>query len=155
MKPKKNWKILLVSLIVVYLVAFVGSIFTSQNTDSEWYNSIRPSITPPNWIFPIVWNVLFFLIALSLYFAWFYSNKNQKTKIIMVFGINFILNILWSLFYFGMKNPLLAFFDLILLEFSILGMIYVTSKINKKSSYLLVPYFLWVSFAGVLNYLSF
>ena len=155
MKKGINWKILITCLVIVYLVAFVGSLFTSPVTDSEWYESIKPSITPPSWVFPIVWNILFFLIALSLYFA-LTNSKTQKlkTKIYFVFSINFLLNITWSVFYFGMKNPLFAFIDLIFLWFSIIAMILVTYKIDKKASYLLIPYLLWVSFAGVLNYLS-
>ena len=149
-----NWKILISSLLIVYAVAFIGSIFTSQNTDSEWYQSIKPDITPPNWVFPIVWNILFFLIALSLYFAWINAKNPQKKKIALVFGINFILNILWSVFYFGMQNPLIAFIEIIFVLISILSMIFTTYKINKTSSYLLIPYLLWVGFASVLNYLS-
>lgn len=156
MKIKKiNWKVFIVSLIIVYLCAFIGSIFTSTNVDSEWYNSVRSSLTPPNWVFPVVWNILFFLISLSIYFSWTCAkNEKIKKKIILFFGINLILNILWSVFYFGMKNPLFGFFDLILIWISILGLILFTYKISKTASYLLIPYFLWVSFAGILNYLS-
>jgi len=153
MKKNVNWKILIISLIIVYSVALLGSLFTSQNVNTDWYQSVQPSITPPSFVFPIVWNILFFLIALSLYFAWIKSNKKQKKKIAIVFAINFFLNILWSIFFFTMKNPLLSFYELILLGSSILLMIFTTWKINKISSYLLIPYFLWVIFAGILNYL--
>jgi len=152
---KEGWKILIICFIIVYLVAFIGSIFTSSAVNSQWYSSIKPSITPPNYVFPIVWNILFFLIAFSLYLAWINSkNKKIKTKVAWAFGVNFILNIFWSVFYFYLKNPEFAFFELILLWFSILSMIIITWRINKKSAYLLIPYFLWVTFAGILNYLS-
>lgn len=154
MKKRIDWKVLISSLIIVYAIAFIGSLFTSPSVDSSWYESVRPSITPPNWIFPVVWNILFFLIAISLYLAWISSSKKNKRKVIIVFGINFILNILWSMLYFGLRNPGLAFFEIILLWISILLMIKTTFKINKRSSYLLVPYLLWVSFAGILNYLT-
>lgn len=153
-KRRINWKVLIVILIIVYLVAFIGSIFTSSNVNSEWYQSTKTFITPPNWVFPIVWNILFFLIALSLYFSWIKSNKKQKRKIAIVFGINFLFNILWSVLFFTMKNPVFSFYELVfLLWSSILAMIFITRKINKLSAYLLIPYLLWVSFAGVLNYL--
>jgi len=151
---KVNWKVLIVCIVIVYLIAFLGSIFTTSEVNTAWYDSIKPSITPPGWIFPIVWNILFFLIAISLYLAWINSKKNQKTKIAIAFGINLILNAFWSYLYFGLKNPAFAFIDLIAIWISITAMICITYKINKASSYLLVPYFLWVSFAGVLNYLS-
>ncbi len=149
-----KWKTLIVCLILVFAVAIIGSLFTSSSTDTEWYQEIRPSITPPNWVFPIVWNILFFLIALSLYFSWTSGKKRQKKKIALVFLINFILNILWSALYFGLRNPLLAFIEIIILELSIIAMVIITYKISKKSSYLLFPYLIWVGFAIVLNFLS-
>jgi tryptophan-rich sensory protein len=151
-KRGKNWKVLLVCLFAVYAVAFLGSLFTYNSVNTPWYDSVRNSLTPPNWVFPVVWNVLFFLIALSLYFAWT-SAKKQKTKIAAVYGINFLLNILWSVLFFTFRKPNLAFFELIILEFSILLMIFTVLKINKKSAWLLVPYAVWVGFAGLLNYL--
>jgi len=147
-----NFKTFFICLIIVFLVAYIGSLFTSDAVNSQWYEQIKSSITPPNYIFPIVWTILFALIVVSLYFAW--ENSKNKKKVVIVFAINFILNILWSYFYFSAKNIKLALFDLILLWFSILIMIYVTREIDKRSAYLLVPYLLWVSFAGILNYLS-
>lgn len=152
---KINWRLLILCFAITYSVAFIGSLFTIQGVNSEWYQSIRPSITPPNWVFPIVWNILFFLIAISLYFLMISSkNKQMKTKVYIFFGINFLLNILWSVFYFSMKNPALAFIELIILWGSIISMIFISFKVSRKSSWLLVPYLLWVSFAGILNYLS-
>jgi translocator protein len=155
MKKRINFKILVLSFIIVYSFAFLGSILTLKSVNSEWYDSIKPSITPPNWVFPVIWNILFFLIALSLFLSLTKAkNKNLKWKIKSIFGINLSLNVLWSFFYFYLKQPLYAFFDLILLWLSIIFMIYLVWKINKKSAWLLVPYLLWVTFAGVLNYLS-
>jgi benzodiazapine receptor len=81
------------------------------------------------------------------------SKKKQKKIVAIVFGINLFLNTFWSYLFFELKKPNCAFFELILLWFSILSMIFVTRKIDKKSAWLLVPYLLWVSFAGILNYL--
>lgn len=153
-KKRINFKLLVICLLIVYGFGLLGSIFTSQNVNSDWYNSVKPSITPPGWVFPIVWNILFFLIALSMYFSWVKANKRGKSKIVFIFGANLILNFLWSLLYFGEKNVFGAFVDLILLWFTILGMIFVSWKIDRKAAYLLIPYLVWVSFAGFLNYLS-
>lgn len=153
-KCKINWKVLIVSLAIVYLVALIGSIFTTNAVKSNWYQLIKPSITPPNYVFPIVWSILFFLIAISLYISWTKADKKQNNNIILVYSINFLLNIMWSAFYFGMKNPLIAFFDIIALLVSIIAMISVSYKIDKKTAYLLVPYLLWVAFATILNLLT-
>ncbi len=148
-------KVFIISLIVVFAVALIGSAFTSGRTSGEWYESIRPEITPPNYVFPIVWSILFFLIAVSLYLSWINAkNKREKSKIAIYFGINFVLNILWSFLYFYLQNPSLAFFEIILLEISIGLLIFKTYKIKPLAGYLLVPYFLWVGFASILNLLS-
>lgn len=152
-KGVKKIYILILCFLFVYLFAFIGSAFTSTSVDSEWYQSVKSNLTPPNWVFPVVWNILFFLIALSLFFAWTKSSKKQKTRIAIIFGANLLLNVLWSFSFFFLQNPTLAFVDLILLEFSIITMIFITKKIEKKSAWLLVPYLLWVGFAGILNYL--
>jgi len=149
-----NLKVLFTCLLIVYLVAFIGSLLTTSSVNSSWYASVKPAITPPNWVFPVVWNILFLLIAVSLYFAWIKSkNKKNKTKVAVVFGINLLLNILWSFLFFFLQLPALAFFELIIFEASIIAMIIITNKIKKVSAYLLIPYAVWVAFAGILNYL--
>jgi translocator protein len=151
---KLNLKLLVLCILITFSIGFIGSIFTSGNTNSEWYQSIKPSITPPNIVFPIVWNILFLLISFSLYLALTDSkNKKERDKLILAFGLNFILNILWSFLFFELKFVKLAFFELILFWFSILFLLVLTNKINKTSSYLLFPYFFWVAFAGILNFL--
>lgn len=143
---------LIICFLIVMLVAFLGSLFTGPNTQTDWYQQIKPAITPPNFVFPIAWTTLFLLIAISLYLAWTSSkDKDDKKKVAWVFGINLVLNILWSLFFFGLRNPLLGFIEIILFWITIWMMIFVTRKINKASMWLLVPYLLWVGFAAILN----
>jgi len=146
---KINWKLLVIAFVIVHLAAFVGSQFTDTG---NWYESVRPGITPPNYVFPTVWTILFILISISFYFI-LVSKGKWRNKAIMIFTLNIILNGLWSYLFFGLHNPIIAFYDLILLWITILLMIYTSYKLNKIASYLLIPYLLWVSFAGILNYL--
>lgn len=148
-----NWKVLVSCLVIVYAVALVGGLFTSGNTNSDWYNSVKPTITPPGWVFPIVWNILYFLIALAIYFVWVAAkNKSTKKSIAILFGINLFFNAFWSYFFFGLQKPASAMVDLILIWISIIPLFILTWRIDKKSTWLLAPYFLWVTFAGVLNW---
>ena len=154
-KKRVNWKVLIISLILFYLSGYIGNLFTSQSVNSSWYQNIKPEIAPPNFLFGIVWSVLYLFIALSLYFAWTgIEDHLQKNSLIISFGENLILLTLWSIVFFGINNVGLALFNIILILISICIMIFITWKINRKSSYLLIPYFLWVSFATYLNYLS-
>jgi len=153
LEEKHHWKPFIISVVIVFAIAAIGNLFTAPVVRSSWYEAIKPAITPPNWVFPVVWNILFFLIAVSLYLSWIHSRKDEKKIVAGEFGVNLFLNALWSFLFFGLKSPLFAFFCLLFLWVSIISMIYITWKINRKASYALIPYLLWVSFAGVLNFL--
>jgi translocator protein len=147
-----NWKLLILCFIVVYIAAFIGSLFTDTG---NWYDSIKPSITPPNYVFPIVWTILFFLIALSFYFSMDRALKEsrKRKRTVIVYVVNLTLNVFWSYLFFALKSPLAAFINIILLLISIVIMMEVAFSIDKKATYLLIPYLLWVLFATLLNYL--
>ena len=140
-------------IVAVYAAAVLGGFFTSQNVDTIWYQKIKPYITPPDWVFNIVWNVLFFLIALSLYFVWIKSGKDkkQKRKIAIVYGINLFLNVLWIFLFFIVRSPEAAMIELIVLWLSILYMILFVHKIDKKAGFFLAPYALWVAYTAMIN----
>lgn len=147
-KKEINLKFLVISFFIVFVAAFIGAGFTDTG---DWYNDIKPDIAPPNWVFPVVWNILYFMIAMSLYFVLLKSGNNEKKKIYFVYGLNLFLNILWSFIFFELKNSVFAFVELAFLMSSIFIMIRINWKIDKRSSYLLFPYLLWIIFAGILN----
>ncbi len=149
-----KFSVLIICLVLVYSAAAIGGIFTKEAVDSPWYSSVKPDLAPPNYVFPVVWNVLFLLIALSLFFVFTSKNKKGRKTAEIFFGINLILNVLWSILYFGFRSPISAFVEIIVLWASIVGMIYYSYGVSKKAAYLLIPYLLWVSFAIILNYLS-
>ncbi len=131
----------------------IGSFFTTPAIDS-WYTTLaKPSFNPPNWIFALVWTALFFLMGVALYLVFQEKSKgkNIQTALLVFFG-QLALNVLWSVLFFGMHNPFLAFVEIIVLWFGILMTIFYFAKISKTAAWLLAPYILWVSFAGYLNY---
>ncbi|MDO8528634.1 MAG: TspO/MBR family protein [Nanoarchaeota archaeon] len=148
-----NFNVMFLCIVAVYAAAVIGGFFTSQNVDTIWYQKIKPYITPPNWVFSVVWNVLFALIALSLYFVWIKSkaDKKQKKKIAIVYAVNLFLNVLWVFLFFIVRSPEAAMIELVILWISILYMIGFVHKIDKKSQFLLVPYALWVAYAAAIN----
>lgn len=138
--------------LICQLAGVIGSIFTSKSVNT-WYTTLqKPSLTPPGSVIGIVWICLFVLMGISLYIVWdkWPRNKNSKSALI-IFGIQLALNILWSVFFFGLRNPLLAFIEIIILWLMILATIFRFYKVSRTAAYLLVPYILWVSFASYLN----
>ena len=150
MKPTDILK-LVASVILCQMAGFLGSLFTTPAIPT-WYATLKkPFFTPPNWIFSPVWISLFILMGISLFFVWRRQGHPQFKKALIFFFVQLILNVLWSLAFFGLRLPLLGFIDIILLWIAILLTILHFLKVSKFAGVLLVPYLLWVSFATLLN----
>lgn len=144
----KKYLKLLAAIIICQLAGIVGSIFTFDSL-TTWYATLnKPFFQPPNWLFGPVWIILYTLMGISLYWI---LNKKKNKKALKIFSVQLILNAVWSIIFFGMKNTLFAFFEIILLWIFILWMIMEFYKLDKKSAYILVPYLVWVSIAAILN----
>ncbi|MFH0739626.1 MAG: TspO/MBR family protein [bacterium] len=144
----------LMAIVLCEGAGIIGSVFTTPAIGS-WYATLaKPSFNPPNWIFGPVWTALFFLMGVALYLVWSSNNSSAggKKTAVLVFFQQLALNILWSVLFFGMQNPMLAFVEIIVLWLAILMTIFYFAKISKTAAWLLVPYILWVSFAGFLNF---
>ena len=146
-----NWVLLIGLILACNLIGALGAIWTSS--DGEWYQGIKkPSFNPPSWVFAPAWTILFSLMGIALYLVLIAPSSNIKTIAMVFFGIQFILNVLWSYLFFGANNPLASLIEIfILLLFIIITGIYFY-RVNRFAGYLLIPYFLWVSFASFLNY---
>jgi len=140
---------LLISIIICELAGVVGSVFTISQINKWYIHLNKPSFNPPNWIFGPVWTTLFVLMGISLYLVW--QENKKKKKAIIIFAVQLLLNILWSIIFFGMHSPSVAFFELLMLWFAIVFTIINFYRVSKIASLLLLPYILWVSFAGILN----
>lgn len=163
LKIKPNY--IIIPLITVF-VAVAGGYFTTLGM--EWYDAtlIQPEITPPKWLFPIAWNLIFILTTISALIVWnkgkkietkfLFIKKEKKAKryslIIELFIANAILNIAWSLLFFTLKFITIALFEIILLETTLVLLITFIWKISKTASILLLPYAGWVLLATYLNY---
>lgn len=148
-------KIIRVSAVVVTCLAvgyFSGIVTRSAIT--TWYPTlVKPSFNPPNWIFAPVWSMLYMMMGVAAGLVWNridFENEIVK-KALVVFGIQLALNALWSFLFFGLKNPMLAGIEIVILWLMIYETYTQFSKINKTAGYLLLPYLAWVSFATVLN----
>jgi len=116
----------------------------------------KPAFAPPNWIFGPVWITLYFLMGLSLYIVWKDELKSKtRNAFFVVFGIQLILNALWSFLFFGLRSPFLGLLDIILLDIMVIVTIIYAKSISKLAMILLIPYLIWIVFASFLNYVIF
>lgn len=148
----KLTKILTVVVTCVAIGYLSGTV--TQESIMTWYPSlIKPSFNPPNWIFGPVWSMLYIMMGVAAGLVWDrieYEKETVKNALI-IFAIQLTLNALWSYLFFGLRNPMVAGIEIILLWLMIFETYTQFVKINKIASYLLLPYLAWVSFATVLN----
>jgi len=144
---------ILISILICQLAGVIGSFFTTPSIPG-WYAGIeKPSFSPPNWVFGPVWITLFILMGISLYLIWSQGLENKKVKAALsIFGIQLILNTLWSFLFFGLHSPFYAFIGIIILWLLILLTVVKFYEIHRKAGLLLLPYIFWVSFAAILNF---
>jgi tryptophan-rich sensory protein len=143
---------LIVSVGLSLAAGAIGSLATIPNIPS-WYAALdKPWFSPPNWVFEPVWTTLYILMGISLYFVWTApGSKDSKRTAYVLFGIQLGLNALWSIVFFGLHAPLAAVVVIALMLVAILLTAKVFWQHSPTASWLLVPYFAWVSFATCLN----
>lgn len=142
------------AIISVFLVSAIGSLITNKGMD--WYDAINlPSFTPPGSFIGMVWTIIFILATFSILF---FLRKNKENKeirfqpILLFFIANGVLNIFWSILFFGWGMIFWSIVEMTVLNVTTLILIILLWKNNKFSSVLLWPYLLWVSFATYLTY---
>lgn len=143
---------LFLSVAVSLLAGAIGSIFTFQSIPT-WYATInKPFFTPPNEIFGPVWTALYILMGTALYIIWQSKEHKGKSQAYILFFSQLVLNTIWSILFFGLKSPFLAFVEIIILLLAILITAKCFYQISKIAGLLFVPYILWVTFASLLNF---
>ncbi len=148
---QKSDKILRIIYSVLFMasVAALGAFFTDTSTD--WYiNLTKPELQPPPVVFSIVWTVIYILIAVSLSLV--STNSNVTKKVLFLYALTGVLNVLWSYTFFYLQNPSGAVFVLILIIAAAVILFTNVFRIDKTAAYLLVPYTVWICFALYLNY---
>lgn len=147
---KLAWKRLALALVLSYATAGIGGALTELG---PWYFALKhPAWKPPDAAFGVVWTTLFTLAAISGWLAWQAADTPAlRRRVAALFGVNAVLNVLWSALYFKLQRPDWAMFEVVFLWLSILAMIVGLWRLSRWASGLLVPYALWVSIAALLN----
>lgn len=147
---KIKLKPFLISLFIpVFLIGGLSALLTRKSMNI--YSKINePPLSPPSWLFPVVWTILFILMGIASYII-YESDSSTKNLALTIYGVQLIVNFIWTLVFFNDQKYTLSVFIIVLLLLLIAYTIYLFAQINKIAAYLLVPYLIWVAFATYLN----
>lgn len=147
---RPGWKPVALAALTAILVALLGFLATDLE---GWYQTlVLPSWTPPDWLFGPAWTLIYALAALAGVLAWHDApDSNARNWILALFAVNGFLNVFWSLLFFRLQRPDWALAEVFLLWLSIVALIIGLRSISRSTTWLLLPYLAWVSFAGALN----
>lgn len=141
-------------LIFVVFAELVGALsaLLSGTFSNKYMTFIKPPLSPPGWVFPVVWTVLYALMGISAYLV-YNSDENQrdKSKALKVYFIQLALNFLWSIIFFRFELYKIALMDLVLLLIAVIIMTILFYRIKKAAGYMNIPYIIWLLFATYLN----
>lgn len=147
---KIHWKKLLLFIAIPLITGGLSALVTSGSMKSfEAIN--KPPLSPPGWLFPVVWTLLFILMGIASYIVWEQGTGTQRRNALILYFVQLFFNFMWSVIFFNRQAYLFAFVWLVILWALIIATAVAFYRIEKSAGYLMLPYILWVTFAGYLN----
>lgn len=148
---KIRWKELIISVAIPLAVGGVSG-FLNRNSMKDFENLNQPPLSPPGWLFPVVWTILYVLMGIASYLIYTsYAPKRQKKSALTAYGVQLFFNFVWSFLFFNFGLYTFAFIWILILWALIILTAVLFSKISRPAAYLMIPYILWVTFAAYLN----
>ena len=148
---KKNInRSLIISIIIPLFIGLISSLL-SLNSFNNFNLLNKPPLSPPGWLFPIVWTILYVLMGISSYLI-YEENDVHSDCCLKIYLLSLFVNFLWTPVFFSLELRLFAFIIIIVLDLLVAYTILCYSKVNKKAAYLQIPYLIWVLFATYLNF---
>jgi len=145
---KKKYLSLFIILVITFTASIIGG-FTTALFKEPWYSQIiLPSFNPPSWVFGPVWTTLYVLMSLAAWSLWM---KNFNKKQLNLYFVHIFFNSIWSVIFFGFHLIGLALLNLVIILAFIILLMKIYFTVNKLSFYLFLPYFVWTSYALILN----
>jgi len=147
---------IIISILIAQAAGAIGSYFTANSVRTWFVTVTKPTWNPPSWLFGPMWITLYTLMGIASYLVWssdaVQDKQGLRTAALWIYGFHLALNALWSILFFGLKNPGAAFAEILVLLVFIIVTTILFWKINMWAGVLLLPYIAWVSFAAFLNY---
>lgn len=149
--PRRPWLALVVFLGASFTAATIGGTATATSVQTWYPLLVKPAWNPPPWIFGPVWTVLYMLMSVAAWRVWLKRDLPGANRTLALFFGQLGLNALWSVLFFGLRRPGLAFFEVILLWAVLVAVQRGLHRLDRAAAWLWMPYVLWVTFAAALN----
>jgi len=146
---KIQWKDLITCIAIPLAVGSLSALLT-QNSMETFETVSKPALSPPGWLFPVVWTILYMLMGIASYLI--LTSRKPNTAALTVYGIQLAFNFFWPVIFFNLGLYLFAFIWLVLLWLLVFKTTILFCRISKIAGALMLPYLLWVTFAGYLNF---
>lgn len=148
---KIKWKLLLICIAIPLIGGGIAALISGGGMRA-FEDLAKPPLSPPGWLFPVVWTILYTLMGISLYLVLTSgAPQSQITPALILFGLQLLFNFVWPVLFFNFELYYFAFFWLVALWILIVLNAFAFYAISKPAGYLFIPYLLWVTFAGYLN----
>lgn len=144
-----NFKRLAISILIPLAVGGIAGLITSGSV-GRYADVARPPLSPPGWLFPVVWTILYVLMGVAFYFVW-ESGSPSKNTAMQLYFVQLAMNFVWPILFFSFSAYGFAFIWLLVLWILILFTTVSFFAADKRAGYLMLPYLIWVTFAGYLN----
>jgi tryptophan-rich sensory protein len=143
--------VLVIALAGCFAAAGIGGLVTSRSLRGWYAGLAKPSWNPPNWVFGPVWTVLYAAMGVAAWLVWRVRDEHDVRIALVWFGVQLIVNVAWSVAFFGLRSPAAGLVVIVLLWWAIAGTIASFASVSLLAAGMLVPYLAWVTFATVLN----
>lgn len=139
---------------LISLTAWGIAGLATQSSVNDWFPTLSsPPYNPPRWLIPVAWIILYLFIGIAGFLVWRQKNSSDIVTVMTVFGLHLILNMGWPILFFGLQEIGWAFLELCLFWISVVSFIVLAWPISRWAAYLFVPYALWLTYAGYLNFM--
>ena len=147
----KKWKPYIISIAIAVGVGALSGLLSMSGMEAYGEIAIKPTLTPPGWLFPVVWTVLYTLMGISAARVWLTTDSTQRSRGLNIYVAQLVVNFFWSLIFFNAQAFGFAVLWLILLWILVLLMILQFYKVDRFAALLQIPYLIWLTFALYLN----
>jgi tryptophan-rich sensory protein len=148
---KINWKRLIPALLIPLAVGALAALLT-KDAMARFGELRKPPLSPPAWLFPVVWTILYVLMGVSMAIVWRETSGIERKRALRAWALQLAVNFLWPVFFFGLEWRLFAFFWLLLLIVLVVRMTLIFNRHSRLAARLQIPYLVWLAFAGYLNF---